>query len=92
MDFLSFKKVYQNTPENRFDFVVLNSVAFFETARPFMEKHNAIRLYLDRDAAGQNCSNYALSLDSKYKDESSLYKNYKDFNDWLMNIGQPKKS
>jgi len=90
-DFLSFKATHQQDPEDRFDFVVLNSVSFFETARPFLEKHNTIRLYLDRDATGQNCSRYALSLSSKYKDESSLYQNYKDFNDWIVNFGKPQR-
>lgn len=90
-DFLSFKAIHQNEPEDRFNFVMLNSVSFFETARSFMEKHKAVRLYLDRDTTGQNCSRYALSLSSIYKDESSLYQNYKDFNDWVMNIGEPQK-
>ncbi len=86
-DFLSFQTVHQNIPENGFDFVVLNSVSFFEKARTFMEKHDVVRLYMDRDATGQNCSRYALALSNKYKDESSLYKNHKDFNDWIMNFG-----
>jgi len=88
MDFLSFMVVHQNESGKRFDFVLLNSVSFFEKARPFMENHKAIRLYLDRDTTGQNCSRYALSLSDKYKDENSLYQNHKDFNDWLMNFGR----
>ncbi len=90
-DFLSFRSIHQQDPEDRFDFVVLNSASFFETARFFMEKHKAIKLYLDRDTTGQNCSLYALSLSAKYKDESSLYQNHKDFNDWVMNFGKPEK-
>lgn len=90
-DFLSFKAIHQQDPEDRFDFVVLNSVSFFETARPFLENHNTIRLYLDRDTTGQNCGRYALSLSSKYKDESSLYQNHKDFNDWIVNFGKPQR-
>ncbi len=90
-DFLSFKAIHQNERDDRFDFVVLNSISFFENARPFMEKHAAIRLFLDRDAAGQNCSRYALSLSSKYKDESSLYQNHKDFNDWVVHFGKSQK-
>lgn len=89
MDFLSFMAIHQNNPKGRFDFAVLNSLSFFETARPFMEKHKVIRLYLDRDTAGQNCSSYALSLSTKYIDESNLYKNHKDFNEWLMHFGKP---
>lgn len=91
MDFLSFKAIHQNEPEDKFDFVVLNSLSFFENARPFMEKHQSIRLYLDTDTAGQNYSRYALSLSDKYKDESSLYQNHKDFNDWVVNFGKSQK-
>ena len=65
--------------------------SLFEKARPFMEQHEIIRLYLDRDTTGQNYSHYALSLSNKYKDESKLYKHYKDFNDWMMNIGKFEK-
>ncbi|WP_423147865.1 toprim domain-containing protein [Rubrolithibacter danxiaensis] len=88
IDFLSFRSIHRNEPLNRSDFVVLNSLSFFEKARPFMEKHQTIRLYLDRDTAGQNCSRYAESLSIKYSDESGLYKHYKDFNDWVMNFGR----
>lgn len=88
IDFLSFMAIHRNEPEDRFNIVVLNSIAFFEIGRPFMEKHKTIGLYLDRDAAGQSCSRYALSLSSKYKDESSLYQHHKDFNDWVMNFGK----
>jgi hypothetical protein len=92
IDFLTFKETTKNLPEKGQDFVVLNSVALFERARPFMENHNIISLYLDRDASGINCTQRALSMSPKYKDESSLYKNHKDFNDWIMsNSKAPKK-
>lgn len=92
MDFLSFKTTTKNLPEKGQDFVVLNSVSFFERARPFMENHNQIRLYLDRDSTGISCTRRALSMSSKYKDESILYKNHKDFNDWIINSEKaPKK-
>ena len=91
MDFLSFKSIHQNEPEDRFDFAILNSLPFFEKSRPFMEQHQSIRLYLDTDTAGQNYSRYALSLSNKYKDESSLYQSHKDFNDWIVNFGKSQK-
>ncbi len=90
-DFLSFKTRYKNLPENNQDFVVLNSISFFERARPFMEQHQAILLYLDRDDAGQRCSKRALSMSNKYSDESSLYKNFKDLNEWLIYYGKSQK-
>jgi DNA primase len=90
-DFLSFMTIHKNQASGKNDFVILNSVSFFEKARPFMEQHESIRLYLDRDTTGQNYSQYALSLSDKYRDESRLYEHHKDFNDWVMNIGKPQK-
>jgi hypothetical protein len=90
-DFLSFIAIHKNQADPATNFLVLNSVSFFEKARPFMEQRDAIRLYLDRDTTGQNYSRYALSLSSKYKDESSLYKQYKDLNDWVVNMGKVQK-
>ena len=91
IDFLSFRALHKNLPGNSQDFVILNSASFFERARPFMEDHQAIHLYLDRDASGQNLSERALSMSTKYSDESNLYKNYKDLNDWMVNIGKSQK-
>ncbi|MCL6219093.1 toprim domain-containing protein [Zunongwangia pacifica] len=90
-DFLSLRALHKNLPENSQDFVVLNSVSFFERARPFMEEHQVIRLYLDRDATGQNLTQRALSMNTKYIDKSTLYKNHKDLNDWLVGIGKQQK-
>lgn len=90
-DFLSFMTIHKNQTANESDFVILNSVSFFEKARPFMEQHESIRLYLDRDTTGQNYSCYALSLSQKYKDESNLYKHHKDFNNWIMNFRKSQK-
>ncbi len=91
LDFLSFISIQKNLHKIDADFVVLNSLSFFEKARLFMEQHDPIKLYLDQDKSGQNCSRYAMSLSEKYKDESHLYKNYKDLNDWVMNIGKARK-
>lgn len=90
-DFLSFKAIQQKMGKVQADYVILNSTSFFEKARPFMEQHEHIRLYLDHDKTGQNFTRYAVSLSKKYKDESQLYKNYKDLNDWIVNIGKVQK-
>jgi hypothetical protein len=90
-DFLSFIAMQKNLPQIKTDFVVLSCGPFFEKARPFMEQHDLIKLYLDPDKTGQNYSRYPLSLSKKYKDESQLYKNHKDLNDWIMNIGKVQK-
>ncbi|TRW25372.1 DNA primase [Flavobacterium zepuense] len=91
IDFMSFLATNKNLPEKSQDFVVLNSVSFFERARSFMENHESIRLYLDRDATGRNNTQRALSLSTKYNDQSHLYEKHKDFNDWLTNNSKPQK-
>jgi hypothetical protein len=87
-DFLSFAAIGQKLSLPRANYLVLNSVSFFEKSRPVMERHQHIHLYLDQDKTGQNCTQYALSLSSRYVDQSSLYKGYKDLNDWIMHIGK----
>jgi len=84
-DFLSYLTSFRFLGTKGCDFVILNSLSLFEKGRPFLEQHNRASLYLDNDAAGQNCSSLALSLSDIYKDESSLYKGYKDVNEWLVN-------
>jgi len=84
-DFLSYQVYAAKQSLSPTDFIVLNSLSFFEKSRTVIESYNQVKLYLDNDKAGQNCSRYALSLSNKYKDESGLYKNYKDLNDWLVN-------
>jgi DNA primase len=85
LDFLSYLTLSQGQPPRQQDYVVLNSLSFFEKARPFLEEHQTIQLYLDRDAAGQNFTRYALSLSKKYEDKSKLYRYHKDLNDWIVN-------
>jgi len=92
-DFLSYKVLEEKNSLPKTDYVVLNSLSFFEKLRAAMENYNQVKLYLDNDKAGQNCSRLAMSLSDKYKDESGLYKNHKDLNDWLVNhdLKQQKK-
>lgn len=84
-DFLSFMAIMQNQGQIQTNFIILNSVSFFEKARPFMEQYEVIHLYLENDKTGQNCRANALAISSKYKDKSILYRHYKDLNDWLIN-------
>jgi hypothetical protein len=87
MDFLSFQAIRQQTAAPLHDAVILNSLALFERARPFMERHEKICLFLDRDGAGMRCSRYAQSLSVRYRDESALYAGRKDLNEWLADFG-----
>ncbi len=81
--FLSYLVLHQNQ-QHLTNFLVLNSLSFFEKSRPLMEKHEAIHLYLDRDHAGITSTQKALKWDRKYVDQSHLYKNHKDLNEGLV--------
>jgi DNA primase len=86
-NFLSFLSIQRNQQFAQSNFLVLNSVSFFEKSRLFMEQHDHVHLYLDRDRTGQNYTRYALSLNGRYHDESRLYEGYKDLNEWTTQIG-----
>jgi hypothetical protein len=91
-DFLSFKTIYQNAPSAASDCLILNGAAMFERARPLLEKYTVKRLWLDRDTTGLAYTKYALSLHNGYRDESGLYSQRKDLNEWLRHKGEaPKK-
>ena len=89
-DFLTYQTIHQNQQQPPTDFLVLNSLAFFERSLLLMEKHEQIHLYLDHDEAGKKCLDMALKRSPKYKDESSLYQGYKDLNDWIIHFGKLK--
>jgi hypothetical protein len=81
-DFLSDRSINQNQPELT-NFLVLNSLAFFERSILLMEKHESIHLYLDNDIAGRKCTILAEKRSIKFKDESKLYQGSKDLNEWI---------
>lgn len=82
--FLSYLSAQQPTTLPLTNFLVLNSLAFFEKSREQMESHQAIHLLLDRDEAGKKCTQQALQWSDKYSDRSNLYHPYKDMNEWLV--------
>jgi hypothetical protein len=82
MDFLSFLVIHPKQAP-AYDFLILNSIAFFEKAMPFMMGYDKVELYLDRDTTGQNCSLQAMKASRRFKDKSGFYKGYKDLNNWL---------
>ena len=90
--FLSFHALNQNEQLPLTNFLVLNSLAFFEKSRPVMEKHEAINLYLDRDNAGIQVTRHALTITpNQYEDCSHLYAGYKDLNEWAVQTSKRKK-
>ena len=90
-DYLSYQTIHQNREQNLTNFLVLNSLSFFERSLLLMEKHESIHLYLDNDEAGRKCTNLAQKRSLKFKGESKFYKDYKDLNDWILNFGKLEK-
>ncbi len=56
-----------------------------------MEKYERIHLYLDQDEAGRKYNSIALKRSAKFRDESKLYKGYKDLNEWAINFGKSRR-
>lgn len=88
IDFLSFLTLY---PDAKSDFLILNSLSFFERAKIVMENYPSVQLYLDGDKAGQNCSRDAIASNPIYEDKSSCFKGYEDLNDFLCKSRQTTK-
>jgi hypothetical protein len=91
MDFLSYQALHPYQDPLTVDFVVLNGAGLFDRALPFLEAHSQVHLWLDRDVTGLAYRDYALSLGNRYRDESGLYSDFKDLNDWLRCKGEVKK-
>ena len=89
-DFLSYQTLYLNKDVPAANFLVLNSLAFFEKQKIRMEEHKQIRLFLDRDPAGMKCTEQALKSGSRYIDESHLYSNFKDLNEWVIQVSRSR--
>jgi hypothetical protein len=85
-NFLSYLTIEDDNPFAETNFLVLNSLSFFERAREQLESHAQINLQLDRDDAGTSCATAALKSNSKYYDQSGIYEGYKDLNEWLMDF------
>jgi hypothetical protein len=88
MDFLSYQTIHHRKfimlPKQQPNFLVLNSIGFFEKMKPRLEQHPSIHLYLDRDNKGLEITKEVMSFNRKYRDESSIYQNHKDLNEYLM--------
>ncbi len=90
-DFLSYETIHRNQPQPLTNFLILNTLAYFEKAVQIMDNYAAVHLFLDRDDAGRKKTDDARSLHMRYKDCSDLYHHYKDLNEWLMHPGHEQK-
>lgn len=88
-DFQSYLTLIPPQERISVDFLILNSLAFFEKARLLMESYELVNLFLGNDNAGRTVTCYALSLSGCYADCSDLYRRYLDLNDYLVSFGKP---
>lgn len=94
-DFLSYRSIHHNRLRQPETYLVLNSVAFFSRARPLIESHPQVHLYLDQDQTGRLLTKRALAENSHWTDKSALYQGYKDLNEYLIaqnSAGNPSAS
>ncbi|PTQ99189.1 Toprim domain-containing protein [Mucilaginibacter yixingensis] len=91
MDFLSWQALHPYQEPRSVDFVVLNGAGLFDRALSFLKQHERVHLWLDRDVTGLAYRDYALSLGNCFVDESGLYEEFKDLNDWLRCKGEMQK-
>lgn len=82
-DFLSWLTIFKSWQNISTDFLVLNSISFFEKCLPEMGMYNEVQLYLDNDLPGKRCALSATTRSKIFSDKSYVYQNYKDLNDWL---------
>ncbi|WP_410220758.1 toprim domain-containing protein [Pedobacter sp.] len=88
MDFLSF--IGNNWDSHlQSDYLVLNSLSFFDRALPGMKGYATKHLYLDNDDSGRKATVQALAIDKTFVDNSNLYKGFKDYNDWHLRRENP---
>jgi len=90
-NFLSHQVIYKQDSPQLTNFLVLNSLSFFQKQRERMEQHQQIHLFLDRDSAGIKFTQEALKWSGKYIDQSNTYKKYKDLNEYLIRQQEPRQ-
>ena len=88
-NFLSYQTTAVNQTLPLTNFLVLNSLSFFEKEKTTMENHDRIHLYLDRDDAGKRYTKLAVEWSEKYIDQSQRYQQYKDLNQFLIQQQKP---
>jgi len=66
------------------DFIVLNSVSFTDRAIDISKKYQKVFLYLDNDIAGKKSRDKLLTALANAEDQSNLYENFNDVNEWLV--------
>ncbi|WP_160139817.1 toprim domain-containing protein [Chryseobacterium sp. c4a] len=80
-DALSYIELQEKLKE---DIIILNSISMLNRAKNYLKSYSEILLFLDNDSAGKKTKDELLSSFSNAVDYSFIYKDYKDFNEFLV--------
>lgn len=80
-DALSYIELQEKLKE---DILILNSISMLNKAKNYLQNYSEILLFLDNDPAGKKTKDELLSSFSNAVDYSFIYKDYKDFNEFLV--------
>ncbi|WP_102978426.1 toprim domain-containing protein [Chryseobacterium scophthalmum] len=81
LDALSYIEFQEKLKE---DILILNSISMLNKAKNYLQNYSEILLFLDNDSAGKKTKEELLSSFSNAVDCSFIYKDYKDFNEFLV--------
>ena len=81
-DLLSLFKLDDGSLSNS-DIIVLNSIAFIKEIEQYINNYPKVSLYLDNDTTGREAADYLMNTYNHITDNSHIYKNYKDLNEYL---------
>jgi hypothetical protein len=83
-DFLSYMILQDQSGTPETDYLILNTLSFFEKSLTTLDEYKFVHLYLDNNNAGQKCTQMALAMGEKFTDQRSLYEGFEDLNDFLL--------
>lgn len=89
-DYFSFRVLFP-TRLDKFDFIILNSVALVGKISKILTKYEMIEIYFDNDEAGRNATKFLEELYPNCIDASYLYYKYKDLNEYLIMKGAERE-
>jgi len=84
IEILAGERIHHQLPPYRHpqNALILSNLSSFEAARPILEKHKQVNLYLDNSKLGNEIKGYAQWLDDKkYQDFSKFFKNHLTYTD-----------
>lgn len=92
-DFLTWRSINTSHNAESTNILVLNSLSFFTRSLLLQEKHERIHLFLDNDPTARKCVNEIQKRNpGKVVDESRIYKDFKDLNEWHVAMKQSQEA